>query len=171
MDSTNPDLSRFAARGGKLVILENMADYAQSPYAGIRYFENVQRTLGKEKTAEFARLYTAPGVDHVGSGAPANVDMLGVLVDWVEMARRTETEVTREGRSAGVRDDGGAALGQWPAWTHTNGRGHRAASSPARRGGLRKLPDAMFSRSSWPACPGHPRFSMETKTGCRKSPG
>ncbi len=84
MDSTNPDLSRFAARGGKLVILENMADYAQSPYAGIRYFENVQRKLGKEKTAEFARLYTAPGVDHVGSGAPANVDMLAVLVDWVE---------------------------------------------------------------------------------------
>ena len=61
-----------------------MADYAQSPYAGIRYFENVQRALGKAETAEFARLNTAPGVDHVGSGAPANVDMLAVLVDWVE---------------------------------------------------------------------------------------
>ena len=61
-----------------------MADYAQSPYAGIRYFENVERTLGKDKTASFARLYTAPGVDHVGSGAPANIDMLSVLVDWVE---------------------------------------------------------------------------------------
>src|SRR5207247_257353 len=87
MDSTNPDLSRFRARGGRLVILEYMADYAQSPYAGIRYFENVQRTLGKAETAEFARLYTAPGVDHVGSGAPANVDMLGVLVDWAETGR------------------------------------------------------------------------------------
>jgi Tannase and feruloyl esterase len=41
-------------------------------------------TLGKAETAEFGRLYTAPGVDHVGSGAPCNVDMLGVLVDWVE---------------------------------------------------------------------------------------
>jgi hypothetical protein len=30
------------------------------------------------------RLYTAPGVDHVGTGAPANVDMLTALVDWVE---------------------------------------------------------------------------------------
>ncbi len=74
-----------------------MADYAQSPYAGIRYFENVQRTLGKEKTAEFARLYTAPGVDHVGSGAPANVDMLAVLVDWVENGKAPgDLEVTEQ---------------------------------------------------------------------------
>ena len=85
------------ARGGKLVILENMADYAQSPYAGIRYFENVERKLGKEKTAEFARLYTAPGVDHVGSGAPANVDMLSVLVDWVENGKAPgDLEVTEQ---------------------------------------------------------------------------
>ena len=39
MDSTDPDLSRFRARGGRLIMLEHMADYAQSPYAGIRYFE------------------------------------------------------------------------------------------------------------------------------------
>jgi len=88
MDSTNPDLSRFQARGGKLVILEHMADYAQSPYAGIRYFENVERTLGKDKTASFARLYTAPGVDHVGSGAPANIDMLSCWSTGWRTARR-----------------------------------------------------------------------------------
>src|ERR1700686_628802 len=32
MDSTNPDLGRFRARGGRLILLEHMADYAQSPY-------------------------------------------------------------------------------------------------------------------------------------------
>ncbi len=30
MDSTNPDLSAFHARGGKLIVLEHLADYAQS---------------------------------------------------------------------------------------------------------------------------------------------
>jgi hypothetical protein len=120
MDSTNPDLSRFRARGGRLVILEHMADYAQSPYAGIRYFENVQRTLGTAETAEFARLYTAPGVDHVGSGAPANVDMLGVLVDWVEKGKAPGTlevvEQKVEAPSFGtVR---ALPLCQWPAWPH-----------------------------------------------------
>ncbi len=47
MDSTNPDLSAFRAHGGRLIMLEHMSDYAQSPYAGIRYFENVERKLGK----------------------------------------------------------------------------------------------------------------------------
>ncbi|UPK07827.1 tannase/feruloyl esterase family alpha/beta hydrolase [Bradyrhizobium sp. 170] len=120
MDSTNPDLSRFGARGGKLVILEHMADYAQSPYAGIRYFENVQRTLGKEKTSEFARLYTAPGVDHVGSGAPANVDMLGVLVDWVENGKAPhDLEVTEQKVEApAFETTRSLPLCQWPAWPH-----------------------------------------------------
>jgi len=87
MDSTNPDLSTFQARGGKLIVLENMADYAQSPYAGIGYYESVVKRLGKANVDLFIRLYTAPGVDHVGSGAPANVDMLAALVDWVERGR------------------------------------------------------------------------------------
>jgi hypothetical protein len=29
-------------------------------------------------------------VDHVGTGAPANVDMLGALADWVERGRQPE---------------------------------------------------------------------------------
>jgi hypothetical protein len=118
MDSTDPDLGRFHARGGKLVILEYMADYAQSPYAGIRYFENVQKTLGKEKTAEFARLYTAPGVDHVGSGAPANVDMLNVLVDWVENGKAPgDLEVIEQKVEAPAFETVRALpLCQWPAW-------------------------------------------------------
>jgi len=109
MDSTNPDLSRFSARGGKLVILENMADYARV-LCGNPVLRNVQRTLGKEKTAAFARLYTAPGVDHVGSGAPANIDMLAVLVDWVENGKRRRSRGDgAEGRSARVRNDARAA--------------------------------------------------------------
>ena len=120
MDSTNPDLSRFRAHGGRLVMLEQMSDYAQSPYAGIRYFENVQKTLGKVETAEFARLYTAPGVDHVGSGAPANVDMLGVLVDWVEKGKAPDTleviEQKVEAPSFGTLR--ALPLCQWPAWPH-----------------------------------------------------
>jgi feruloyl esterase len=120
MDSTDPDLGRFRAHGGRLIMLEHMADYAQSPYAGIRYFESVERKLGKEQTAEFARLYTAPGVDHVGSGAPANVDMLSVLVDWVEKGQAPGDLVVAEQKVeapsfAVVR---AMPLCRWPAWPH-----------------------------------------------------
>jgi hypothetical protein len=131
MDSTNPDLSRFRARGGRLIVLEHMADYAQSPYAGIRYFENVERKLGKAETAEFARLYTAPGVDHVGSGAPANVDMLSVLVDWVEKGHAPgDLEVAEQKVEAPafavVR---ALPLCRWPAWPHYKSGPATAASS------------------------------------------
>jgi feruloyl esterase len=131
MDSTDPDLSRFRARGGRLIMLEHMSDYAQSPYAGIRYFENVQRKLGKTETAEFARLYTAPGVDHVGSGAPANVDMLSVLVDWVEKGQAPgDLEVLEQKVEppafATVR---ALLLCQWPAWPHYKSGPAHASSS------------------------------------------
>ena len=84
MDATDPDLSKFHARGGKLIMKEHIADYAQSPYAGINYFKSVVSKLGQSKVNEFMRLYVAPGVDHVGFGAPTNIDMLELLVQWVE---------------------------------------------------------------------------------------
>lgn len=120
MDSTDPDLSRFRARGGRLIMLEHMADYAQSPYAGIRYFESVERKLGKAETAEFARLYTAPGVDHVGSGAPANVDMLSALVDWVEQGKAPgDLEVSEQKVEApSFATLRALPLCRWPAWPH-----------------------------------------------------
>ncbi|WP_371933127.1 tannase/feruloyl esterase family alpha/beta hydrolase [Bradyrhizobium sp. CCGUVB23] len=120
MDSTNPDLSRFRAHGGRLIVLEHMADYAQSPYAGIRYFENVERLMGSATTDLFARLYTAPGVDHVGSGAPANVDMLSVLVDWVEKDKAPgDLEVTEQKVEAPAFSVVRALpLCRWPAWPH-----------------------------------------------------
>ena len=119
MDSTNPDLGAFRARGGKLIVLENMADYAQSPYAGIGYFKEVQKRMGEGVTAEFMRLYTAPGVDHVGSGAPSNVDMLSVLVDWVESGRAPGDLVVVEQQPAlPITVDRSLPLCQWPGWPH-----------------------------------------------------
>ncbi|WP_449378264.1 tannase/feruloyl esterase family alpha/beta hydrolase [Bradyrhizobium sp. UFLA05-112] len=120
MDSTNPDLRRFRMHGGRLIMLEHMADYAQSPYAGIRYFENVERLMGSATTDLFARLYTAPGVDHVGSGAPANVDMLSVLIDWVEKGKAPgDLEVTEQKVEAPAFSVVRALpLCRWPAWPH-----------------------------------------------------
>ncbi|MGJ4943654.1 tannase/feruloyl esterase family alpha/beta hydrolase [Bradyrhizobium sp. HKCCYLS1011] len=131
MDSTNPDLSRFRAHGGKLIMLEHMADYAQSPYAGIRYFESVENKLGKSETAEFARLYTAPGVDHVGNGAPANVDMLSVLVDWVESGKAPDDlkVVEQKIEAPDFATARSLPLCRWPAWPHYTSGPIEAASS------------------------------------------
>ena len=84
MDSTNPDLTAFSAHGGKLIMYENMADYAQSPYAGIDYYKSVVAKMGATNVGNFLRLYVAPGVDHMGVGAPSSVDLLEVLTEWSE---------------------------------------------------------------------------------------
>ncbi|MDB5576476.1 MAG: putative feruloyl esterase [Bradyrhizobium sp.] len=130
MDATNPDLGAFKARGGKLVMLENMADYAQSPYAGIGYFQDVQKRMGEAAVADFMRLYIAPGVDHVGSGAPSNVDMLQVLVDWVENGRAPGDLVVVEQQPAlPVTIDRALPLCQWPAWPHYRAGDPKSAAS------------------------------------------
>lgn len=84
MDSTNPDLSKFAAHGGKLIMYENMADYAQSPDAGIEYYKSVIAAMGTDKVDNFLQLLVLPGADHLGTGAPASVDLMEPLVAWVE---------------------------------------------------------------------------------------
>jgi feruloyl esterase len=84
MDSTDPDLTAFMARGGKLIISEHMADYAQSPYAGVEYYKSVIARMGQPAAEIFLRLYVTPGADHMGIGAPSSVDMVEVLSEWVE---------------------------------------------------------------------------------------
>lgn len=135
MDSTNPDLSAFAARGGKLILLENMADYAQSPYAGIQYFESVQRRLGADKVAGFARLYTAPNIDHVGTGGPSQADFLGALAAWVEQGRAPAglqlVEQAAKPPFAAIR---ARPLCEWPQWPrYTGGDAAQAASFTCTR--------------------------------------
>jgi Tannase and feruloyl esterase len=73
--------------------------------------------MGIERVRGFARLYAAPGVDHVGGGAPANVDMLSVLVDWVEGGRAPGDLVVAEQSIEGAPKVLRARpLCQWPAW-------------------------------------------------------
>jgi hypothetical protein len=130
MDSTNADLSAFNARGGKLLMLENMADYAQSPYAGIGYYESVVARMGKATVEQFMRLYTAPGVDHVGSGAPANVDMLSTLVDWVERGRAPGAlQIVEQTVQAPFTVTKARPLCSWPLWPRYNGGDPTQASS------------------------------------------
>ena len=130
MDSTNPDLSAFHARGGKLIMLENMADYAQSPYAGIGYYESVVRKMGSDAADKFIRLYTAPGVDHVGNGAPGNVDALSALSQWVERGQAPAglTLVDQELKVPFVtlRE---LPLCAWPAWPRYRSGDVKSASS------------------------------------------
>lgn len=130
MDATSPDLGGFHVRGHKLILLEHMSDYAQSPYAGLQYGESVKRHMGAGRAAEFMRVYAAPGVDHVGTGAPALVDMLGALRTWVE---RKEAPINLQLAEMEAKPPFAVTrtrpLCEWPKWTRYKGGDANAAAS------------------------------------------
>jgi feruloyl esterase len=84
LDATNPDLTRFKARGGKMVSYFGWADPALNPLMGVRYYENVTRQMGPS-TPDFYRLFMVPGMFHCGGGVGTSTfDALTTVVDWVE---------------------------------------------------------------------------------------
>ncbi|MCI4429087.1 MAG: tannase/feruloyl esterase family alpha/beta hydrolase [Burkholderiales bacterium] len=130
MDSTNPDIAAFHAHGGKLLMLENMGDYAQSPYAGVGYFESVVARLGRTQVDSFFRLYTAPGVDHVGTGAPANADFLSALVAWVERGQAPpKLELVEQDARPPFSIRRSRPLCEWPMWPRYKGGDAALAAS------------------------------------------
>jgi feruloyl esterase len=84
LDSTNPDLGAFAARGGKLILYHGWADPLLSPYNTLDYYASVSARAGARVT-DFARLFMLPGVAHCRGGAgPDDFDALSAVMRWVE---------------------------------------------------------------------------------------
>jgi hypothetical protein len=86
-EGTNPDLSAFADRSGKLIIYHGWSDPAVSSLETVRYYQAViEQQGGLDPTGQFARLFMAPGMQHcIGTGAGPNMfDPLTPLIDWVE---------------------------------------------------------------------------------------
>jgi len=84
LDATDPDLSRFKARGGKIVSYFGWADPALNPMMGVGYYESVMKTMGPS-TPDFYRLFMVPGMSHCAGGAGTSTfDALTPLVQWVE---------------------------------------------------------------------------------------
>jgi feruloyl esterase len=97
LNATNPDLTKFHARGGKLILYHGWCDAAIPAENTIDYYRQVEKKMGPKKTAEFVRFFLAPGVQHCGGGAgPSSFgqagprggepesDMDAAMVRWVE---------------------------------------------------------------------------------------
>jgi len=69
LDATDPDIGRFVARGGKLILWHGWNDTVVSPAYSVAYHASVVRALGLQTAARAVRLFMAPGVEH-GIGGP-----------------------------------------------------------------------------------------------------
>lgn len=84
LSATDPDLSEFRDRGGKLLIYNGWADAGVNPYLVIDYYEKI-RQIFQSKTDDFARLFLVPGMFHCRGGMNVDrFDGMTALINWVE---------------------------------------------------------------------------------------
>ena len=101
MAADDPDLSRFAARGGRLILYQGWLDPSIIASQSVDYAANVRAKMGS-RSDDMLRLYMVPGMPHCGGGEGANQfggsgsalplgaadrDLLSAVVEWVEHAR------------------------------------------------------------------------------------
>jgi feruloyl esterase len=100
----NPDLTAFRDRGGKSIVWHGWADQLITAEGTVDYYTRVQREMGgAKKTAEFMRLFMAPGVGHCAGGAgPAPTGLLEALLAWVEDGKAPETILAARRDQAGA---------------------------------------------------------------------
>ena len=85
MSAVNPDLSKFKARGGKVVAWHGWGDAAISPYNTLHYYDTVKAKTGRNMD-DFYRIFFVPAMGHCGAGAtgPDKFDAVAALESWVE---------------------------------------------------------------------------------------
>jgi len=120
----NPDLTAFRDHGGKAIVWHGWADQLISAEGTIDYYKRVRQQMGgAEKTAQFARLFLAPGVGHCGGGpGPTPYGQLDALRGWVEdgNAPKTLTAARRDQTGAITRS---RPLCQYPLVAKYKGTG------------------------------------------------
>ena len=83
LNATDPDLSAFRERGGKLLIYNGWSDNAQTSLAFADYYEQVLAV--DQSAADDVRLFLMPGVEHCfGGPGPSWVNFLDEIDNWVE---------------------------------------------------------------------------------------
>ncbi|MEV4352430.1 tannase/feruloyl esterase family alpha/beta hydrolase [Actinoplanes sp. NPDC049596] len=93
----DPDLSKFARAGGKLLSWHGQSDQLVPTRGTIEYRQRVNRLFGGNKNVDnFYRLFLLPGVDHCGAGTGNgpqvdDADALAALTRWVEKGQAPAT--------------------------------------------------------------------------------
>jgi len=123
LNSTNPDLRSFRARGGKLIQYHGWGDAAIPAFSSIDYYEQARSFLAQHPDArsdasrpvqDFYRLFMVTGMGHCGGGAGPNRfgnfrqgtsqdpdhDIVSALEQWVEKGAAPE-KIIGTGTAAG----------------------------------------------------------------------
>ena len=109
MNASDPDMSAFAKRGGKLLVVGGWADTGTAPGGSVDYYKSVVRKMGEKQTRDFFRLFMVPGMGHqMGTNGIENFtfDSLKVVLDWKQTGKAPDQIVAtryKNGKEVGKR--------------------------------------------------------------------
>jgi feruloyl esterase len=85
VEASDPNLSKFKARGGKLLLWHGWADPGPAPENTVNYYSQAAQASGGGSPEDWMRLFLLPGVAHCGGGiGPDQADFLGAMERWRE---------------------------------------------------------------------------------------
>jgi hypothetical protein len=136
LDATNPNLSPFYKRGGKIIITIGAMDNLASDGAQLDYYQSLIDKMGRKKIDEFARLFVVPQGGHGLSGRsyringegkpvavsniprPSQDDNIDLLISWVEkkQAPPKTLVVDQRGRLGTNINEKGYLLCSYPSY-------------------------------------------------------
>ena len=118
LDSTNPDLSAFVKRGGRMIVAIGTNDTLASPGTQLDYYQSVIDKMGRSTVDEFARLFVIPQTGHGLTGSsytangdgqtiaatpiPSRFDRIAMLLDWVEKGTAPPKSATVTGNTGSL---------------------------------------------------------------------
>jgi feruloyl esterase len=109
VNAVDPDLRRFFARGGKLLLVGGWNDAAVPPKVAINYFNRVVAVVGERQSRESLRFFMVPGMGHgPGTGGAENFDFdaLSLIEQWKEKGVVPERLIVghyKDGKRVGAR--------------------------------------------------------------------
>jgi feruloyl esterase len=119
-DATDPDISRFTKRGGKLIMYQGWAEPGIPPANLVKYFDQIQQKTSGAKDS--VRVFMVPGMGHCGGGnGTSTFDMVAALDAWRD-GGKAPVQIT----ASRVRDgkvDRTRPLCAWPTVARYKGSG------------------------------------------------
>jgi feruloyl esterase len=124
-NSDTPDLSAFAAAGGKMITWHGLADAIVPHGKTVDYFERLSETHGAA-LADVNRLFLIPGMDHCGIQpgpgiTSAGFDPLTALETWLETGTAPESLLATKTTDGAV--EWSRPVCAWPAVARHDGAG------------------------------------------------
>ncbi len=141
LDATDPDLSAFYRRGGKIIVMSGTMDFIASSGAQLDYYRSVIKKMKQKKVDRFARLYVISQAGHNLGGksykvngkgeavevrnipSPSQDDKIDLIISWVEEGEAPpKTLIVDEKGRIGVKKQGkGYLICSYPEYPAYNG--------------------------------------------------